>query len=233
MIGLGSDKKYISKVFLWRSFDYKYPQQGTLTLTCHDETNWECEGRPSLTCQATAARSSLLGISLQFLCLISRKYFLILTSLWLFRDLLTAKCLSTTGIGTGKWRPGTQIERINRKQIIGRWTLETITRAGLLTIHRRKTFSFNYPLKNIIFITLWTIWQPRCSMLTQSGRPPVTMTKSRLPVNQTVAFHLALNKFLIRLRMDGTVETLVLKTTTETNMRTSAGVENFLILANY
>ena len=57
--------------------------------------------------------------------------------------------------------------------------------------------------------------------------PFITMTKSRLPVNQTVAFH------LIRLRMDGTVETLVLKTTTETNMRTSAGVVNFLILANY
>ena len=53
------------------------------------------------------------------------------------------------------------------------------------------------------------------------------MTKSRLPVNQTVAFH------LIRLRMDGTVETLVLKTTTETNMRTSAGVVNFLIFAKY
>ena len=67
----------------------------------------------------------------------------------------------------------------------------------------------------------------------QSGRPPVTMTKSRLPVNQTVAFLLALNNFLIRSRMDGTVETLVLKTTTETNMRTSAGVVDFLIFANY
>ena len=151
-------KKYISKVFLWRSFVHKYPLQGTLTLTCHDETNWECEGRPSLTCQATAARSTLLGISLQFLCSISRKYFLILTSLWLFRGLLTAKCLSTTGIGTGKWTLGTQIEKINRKQIIGRWTPETITRAGWLIIHRKKTFSFNYPLKNMIFITLLSPW---------------------------------------------------------------------------
>ena len=61
----------------------------------------------------------------------------------------------------------------------------------------------------------------------------VTMTKSRLPVNQIAAFLLALNNFLIRSRMDGTVETLVLKTTTETNMRTSAGVVNVLILANY
>ena len=63
--------------------------------------------------------------------------------------------------------------------------------------------------------------------------PFITMTKSRLPVNQTVANHLALHKFLIRLRMEETVETLVLKTTTETNMRTSAGVVNFRIFANY